>query len=484
MKKRIITAFLLTSMLIANVSCGSGADVSDVTSDGAASTSAEETTEPLYTDLGEYDFGGRSFTIVYSEDQLGTFWPYDAEEQNGDIVNDAVYERNTSVGEKYNAEIVYESTGGTWDEVGKALLTSVMSGDNAYDLAITHMFGGINPLVSAKALYNFNDLPVVNYDKPWWAQHLRDTLEVDGILLLNVSDLVYKFNDCIFFNKQILEDYQIDADIYQLVREGKWTWDKLIGMAKTVSNDLNGDSKFDENDMYGYAMTPNEAVDSNWVYANGMTIATIENGAISLETVNSERMRSAVDIMNDLVNNGDQTYISSEKDLQDSKIFLDGHALFMENITTILPGMRDSEIDFGIVPLPKYDEAQSDYYAMATTQMLALPATLDDPEFTGVMLEALSMESHRIVNPKVYEISFSGKYLRDDESYEMYQIIANCGVYDFNWNFGGGNVFAFMMRDMIRRDVADTLSSYYQSNRDKVQKTLDDVLADIRSYKE
>ena len=484
MKRQFTTLLILTFLLLADVSCGSASEADDGTTAAAASDSAEETTESLYTDLGEYDFGGRSFTIVYSEEQLGSLWPYEADEQNGDIVNDAVYERNTSVGEKYNAEIIYEDVGGLWDEVGNALLKSVMSGENAYDLAITHMFAGINQLVSSKALYNFNDLPVVNYDKPWWAQHLRDTLEADGVLLLNVSDLVYNFNDCIFFNKQILEDYQIDADLYQLVRDSKWTWDKLIGMAKSVSSDLNGDSKFDENDMYGYAMVPNSALDSNWVYANGMTMAAVENGKISLESINSERMRSVVDFMNDLVNIGNQTYISTSSDLQDTKIFLDGHSLFMENVTTVLPGMRDSELDFGIVPLPKYDEAQSDYYARATTQMLALPATLDDPVFTGVILEALSMESHRIVNPKVYEISFSGKYLRDEESYEMYQIIADCGVYDFNWTFGSGNTFAYIMRDLIRSGVADTLSSYYQSNRDKVQKLLDDVLADIMSYNE
>ena len=80
MKKRIITAILLTSMLIASVSCGSEADVSDVTPGGAATTSAEESTEPLYPDLGEHDFGGRTFTIVYSDEQLGSFWPYDSEE--------------------------------------------------------------------------------------------------------------------------------------------------------------------------------------------------------------------------------------------------------------------------------------------------------------------------------------------------------------------------------------------------------------------
>ena len=201
MKRKLIAYTLLISLLAA-VSCGDKTPGITVT-DADTTSVSEETTESIYTDLGEHDFEGRKFTIVYSTDQLGAFWPYDAETENGDLVNDAVYKRNRTVEEKYNVDIDYYSTGGVSSEVGAALLKSIMSGDNQFDLAIGHMFSGINALVSAHALYDFNKLPYVDYDKPWWSQYLRDTLEVDDVLLLHNSDLVYKFNDCIFFNKKM-----------------------------------------------------------------------------------------------------------------------------------------------------------------------------------------------------------------------------------------------------------------------------------------
>ena len=89
MKRKLIAYTLLLSLLAA-VSCGD--ETPDITVTDADTTSvSEETTESIYTDLGEHDFDGRKFTIVYSMDQLGAFWPYGAETENGDLVNDAVY---------------------------------------------------------------------------------------------------------------------------------------------------------------------------------------------------------------------------------------------------------------------------------------------------------------------------------------------------------------------------------------------------------
>ena len=477
--KKLQCFVLFAAILLA--SCGESA----VTSDTAAAdtTEAAVTTENLYTDLGTHDYEGRTFTIAYCKSQLGDMWPYESLEENGEVVNDAVWKRDAGIEEKFNADIVWYDTNGQ-ENVASVMQTDIMAGDNAYDLGIGHMFSGVNALIEAGGLYDFNKLPVVDFDKPWWAQNLPDTLEVDGILLMHVSDLVYTFSDCIYFSKDMLADYDDLPAPYELVKSGKWTWDVLTEMAKAVSSDLNGDSTFDEKDRYGYTMSSNTYVDSNWIYANGMTIATMKNGEISLDNVMSERMVSTLEMMYELVHGGNHTYIApgnDKEDLNDLKLFLDGQALFHENITTFLPQMRDTAVDFGIVPVPKFDEAQENYYTMATTQMMMVPSTVADPDFTGLMLEALAMESHRLVRPAVYETSFSAKYLRDETSFEMYNIIRDSAVYDFNWNFGSGNKFAGIMADLVRNGTPDMLASYYEANKEAVMTTLADVLEQIRA---
>jgi len=247
----------------------------------------------------------------------------------------------------------------------------------------------------------------------------------------------------------------------------------------TIESGIDKDGNFDENDRYGYLMTSNYYIESNWVYASGLTIASIEDGEISLDNVMSERMIKTAEIMYDLVKVGNHTFIPSgtfNPGDTDSKMFIDGKALFHETTTTLVIYLRNASLDFGIVPLPKYDETQEDYYSMATTQMMMVPSTLADPDFTGLMLESLAMESHRLVRPAVYETSFSEKYLRDEDSFEMYNIIRDSGVYDFNWNFGDGNAFSSIMATLVRNGTPEKLASFYASNEKSVMRKLTKVL--------
>lgn len=485
----ILLAFSTVLSAAASItSCGDNtaqSDESQLYETETGTDSSSEETESIYPDLGEKNFEANKFNIIYCSTQLGYAWPYEAEEETGDLVNDAVFRRDITLEDKYNTDIVYIDTG-TDENVAGYVRTAAAAGDKAYDLAINHMFYGVNAVISEHGLYNFNSLPYVDYEQPWWAQGLGDQLAVNGVLLLNVSDMIYDFCDCIYFNKKLFEDYHLENDPYQLTESGTWTWDNLIVMAQQVSNDLNGDGKYDENDVYGYSISMNPITESSWVCAAGLTIAShLPDGGITLDNVSGERMADLVDKMNGFIHNGNYCYIpqnQQKESIEDMKMFINNQVVFMENYTSMLPQMRDVETDFGIVPVPKLDEFQSSYGSMAITQMMMLPATLDDPEFIGFMLESLAMESHRTLNPAVYEISFSEKYLRDEYSYKMFEIIRTTDVYDFNWNYGDGNEFAYIMRNLTRSKSDMNIASFYQKNVKGIQRTLDKVYNQLLTY--
>jgi hypothetical protein len=74
-------------------------------------------------------------------------------------------------------------------------------------------------------------------------------------------------------------------------------------------------------------------------------------------------------------------------------VFNDGRALFSAGNTF---SYRSSDFDSGILPYPKYDEKQENYYTLADnyySMMFSIPSVCPDPNFSGFMLEVLSSES-------------------------------------------------------------------------------------------
>ena len=110
--------------------------------------------------------------------------------------------------------------------------------------------------------------------------------------------------------------------------------------------------------------------------------------------------------------------------------------------------------------------------------MLLVPADIDDPEFVGVVLEALNAESYRQVVPVLYEVVYQNKYLRDSESEEMFDLIRGSIVYDLNWNYGSGNKISYLIANTVGNRNTD-VASFLASNLDAAQAVLDNVYDSI-----
>jgi len=474
---------LLLLCIVLLASCGGEAPAADTTAaDSTVTTAPEETT--ISDDLGKYDFGGRVFNIVYSADQLGSTWPYTIEEETGDILSDAVYRREINVEDRFNVDITWFSAGGENKEVYNAFRPAVMAGDQTYQLAINHMFQGFNAAISDGLLYDFNKMPIINLDKPWWNQSARKNLEVESVLLTMTSDIIYSYYDTIYFNKQIMDEHQL-AYPYEKVLDGTWTWDYLSKITKNVSKDINGDGKYDDNDLTAFAIDKNTSTMTRLIHSNGMTMASIgTDGRPTLDNLSSEKMHTVIEKYYDFVWGDNRCYYAgTDGPTESTDMFASGNAMMMHIQTSKLPLLRDVEFEFGIVPLPKYDEKQENYHTLASTQMLLLPADMQDPEFVGVVLEALSAESWREVTPKLYDVVYTNKYLRDEHSQEMFEIIRSSLVYDFNWNYGNGNKMSYLIGNTVGQGE-ENISSFIASNIDSAQAVLNDAYdAIVENYK-
>jgi len=140
---------------------------------------------------------------------------------------------------------------------------------------------------------------------------------------------------------------------------------------------------------------------------------------------------------------------------------------------------REMEGNFGILPNPKFDEAQTEYFnavhAWCTTTV-SIPVTADG-ERTGIILETLTGESYYTLRPAYYDVSLKNKLMRDDESGEMLDLIFATRCYDLGHVYNWGGIFD-MFGNLAQKKSTDFVSEYEKIlpkiERD-MQKYLDDI---------
>jgi len=290
-----------------------------------------------------------------------------------------------------------------------------------------------------------------------------------------VSDYVYQRPMVIYFNKNMIRDYKLE-DPYELVNSGNWTWDKLAEMSAAVAEDLNGDGKYDEDDQYGFSIC------LDWqpvtvVHANGMFLTGRDSDGYPLFTpFATEKMKNVIDKFYDLLYAGNKTYIVKRDTSVLSisgytPLFGQGQILFCYSNTQLLQHLNDITLDFGMIPLPKYDTRQDGYYVLGDTQMMVVPADVYAPEMSSVIAEALSAYSWKRVVPAVYDVLYANQYMRDEQSYEMFNLIRKGIVYDFAWTFGEGGSMTYALVQLMMNQNTN-ITSYYEKNASAQEKTM------------
>lgn len=438
--KRFIAVSILIALILSG--CGSGTADAPTQTGGADATetqpvtaelSDEEKRQLVSDDLKNADFEGKEFNILSRTDFT---YEYDSE-QTGDVLDDAVYERNRTVEERFNVNIVTTPYGaGTMGNVLELADKAILAGDDAYQLlsAYSHLAapGSLNGLY-----LDWYQIPNVNLSKPWWEKGFIDEASINGVTYIAVGDLSMLFNEvklAIFFNKGILDDLGLE-DPYKLVKNGDWTIDKLIEMSAAGASDLNGDGNMDENDRWGFAC-------NKWthtipfIYASNITTVSRDENGIPNQFNESEKFYDIFDKVYRFINESGDAYLCSDAKfaLPKETDFGENKALFMTSWIGYAGNLREMVADFGIIPYPKWDKEQEGYssFYLDRTDVFLMPITVD-PEFAGTITEAMAAESYKQVIPAFYEKALGAKYVRDEESREMLDIILSDARYDFGY---------------------------------------------------
>lgn len=478
--KRTLCALLC--MLLLTSSCGSTSEpVKESTDPAAQNDTATESEETVLTAaLPEVNYDGYAFTILTLKDYSRRYH-LTADETSGEPLNDATYERNSKIYDRLGVEITTHED----DSTAAVLQNAVASGDTTYSMVLPHPNAevGLLKMVSLGLLYNQNELPIVDWSKPWWNDNARQTLSIKDTAYLASGDysLTCQGMQGILFNKELMTNLGITANLYELVREGKWTMDAFLPLVETAPVDLNGDGKRTADDRFG--ILPNN-IGYCWQIAMGQPFTAKDEDGYPRAAMKTERMQRIVELCCQMATS-DACYVTSYSyatyDTSDfKKIFTEGRTLFAAlDIGGLYATLRDIEFDFGIVPFPKLDEAQDSYKTFCGAGIEGVPIHIEDPQRTGVILEALSYYSYEYQRPVFFDIVLENKAVRDTDSYEMITIMHEGKTFDFGFNLDPSGKLVGILQTLTQKKSTD-FTSLYTSLEPTIEAKFDDLYANLQ----
>ena len=491
MKKTTALLLVLLTLLSSLTACAESKDSPDspvsketaspLDESAAESAETEDFTE-LEDNLPEMDYEG--FTYAIYTRNITSHSPFLVEELNGEVLNDAIFERNSNVADRFNIEFV-ESL---YTDEGMPL-TLVQSGDDTYTLMNVRCTAA-DTMAQKNYCYNISELEYIDLDKGYWDKSLTDDIAVGKNYYSAIGDTnltTIDFTNVLLFNKNMLADYGLE-DIYTLVDEGRWTFDKYGEYGSTVLLDLNGDGRMNANDQWGMLGVA-KYLHCSLIQAGGvMYISKDEDGYPVYDMATNEKFVDVFEKIFQICNDNGAWYLTSDDDNESAtyhNMFRNNQGLFLTTMFYLIESMRDMESEFGVIPFPKYDEEQENYITRVSFfDTSVIPVTVVDIERASIILEALTCESHNLVIPAYYEIALKSKYARDEESQRMIDIILASRILDFGDTYFQGNLRDGFVAPMFinnNHDIVSTASKYQKTFNKTLERMIEayQVLEDI-----
>ncbi len=446
----ILALILSTSALFA---CGGDTPSGDTTAPGdttPAVTDPENERLGIDDGLPAKDFGGYEFRIMHQ----GSASPTDAyvpEATNGDIVNDAIFERNQAIEERFNVDITVIPNGLAYQEHMQKIQQHILANDDAFDVSLNHIVAGPNYVLEGLFL-NMYDLPYVDFSKPWWGDQMVDEMTVLGqlYLALDVIGMGGLTSAKVhFLNLQKFDEYKLELP-YQQVLDGTWTFDKLIALTKDVYADLNGNSKSDTEDFFGYV---SHASQNGFFTSFEAPVLLKDEDETLVLGVQSDKMAAIIEKMyswyyesvGSCIVNGQDPVSGLDQVAWQAQLFADGHALVaFSKLGSASSTFRESNVEYGIIPFPKWDENQEAYRTFCGSNLLGVPVTCSDLERTSIILEAMVAENYKTVMPTYFETALKEKFSFDSETGQMLDIINDSLTISFAYAYDNWKGFGHM----------------------------------------
>ncbi len=476
MFKRILCSLLASVMLVGSlVACATDGD--DTVTRAQDETNVEaDTGEHLEVPDTRYD-GTELCFLTRDEGSWSTVEIFsDGKTSNADNISYAVFERNDRIYQDYGVTILENTQGSVSNEV------AAPTGDF---LAIVSNVNVAAGYATNGFLWDFHsdDIESLDVTKPWWDVKMAEGLSIDGHLFFATGDIMTLDNDATFaimFNKKIANDCQL-PNLYKLVDTGEWTMDKLYEFEQTAVQDVNSNGTLDyDTDTLGFAYTGD--IPSCMLIAGGITLVQKDEDDIPFYNLNTELAQDIADkskliFSKDYANDIGQASVGVEE--AGKKCFGENHALFFGECLQCVTRVRGYDVDFGILPYPKFNAEQENYYSLMHfyASVVSIPKSVAGKTLIMVesMIEAMAYHSVSTLTKQYYEINLKTKGAKDAESGPMIDTILANRACDLSYYYGWGNglnTIADCLLPTSNASVASTAKASQKTAEKQIKDTI------------
>lgn len=487
--KKLLCLFLAGLMLLSTFSMVACGDTNVETDETQAATEANTEATTLSEDYacelpGDLDFQDEQINVLFAkrpgrEDELVS------PELGLGALSDSVYERNLAVEEQVGVKLNFIANDS--DTVADALGLDVQSGDGAYDLVADGTYKAITPVLEGY-YHDLNQTDYVDTSKHYWTQGYNEMVTftseskqylVTGSAAISLFRLMYLD----IYNKTLLNELQKE-DLYDVIKSGRWTLDYQYELFANTYVD-NGDSAVNDADVHGFVTGDTISVDP-YLVASGihMIVKDPDTFELTFNEGEKERLSSLCDKIQKIYNTQDTfVYKGAENDDVGKTMiiqkFTDKKAIMATiQFYSMETNYNDvGALDYGIAPIPKFSTDQPRYYSYVQDQVTGFGISSIVSEkrlpMVSATLESIGYHSYLLVRPAYYETTLSKRYMKDEKSLEILNLIFDSLYFDFSSTCG--NITATAIRDQLRPVLsgnANTISSKMNSWKRSLNKGL------------
>lgn len=504
------TFLRLIALILACVSCLLVVVACDQTGDDEGGSDYDPTKDEngrLKDDLpDDLNYTGETVTTLYWEDVEKQ--EYEQDTITGENVADAIYERNDRIQTRLNVELAWAKTPGNVSKRA-AFVKKVESVYNGHtqDYDLISSYSRTEGMLAIQGyLIDLMDIEnsYINLEQPWWPKALVDTVRIgDSVYFLsgdcstNVLHLMYTM----YFNKdQLNRKHNNEAQaagfedatayLYDLVYTGKWTIDKLIELTSGVYTDKDGDNEKSLADTYGFC-TVAYHVDAFYTGSNMRYVNQDEKDLLVISPeYGSKKTVSLVNKLGQWLTTNDCWALHTDAGGNYSRPFVEGHALFCQNRAYFAENsLLKVDFSYGLVPTPKYDENQLNYYSVVGNPF-SLYGIFSDCDTRGdeqetwsmlsAVLECWCSEGYRLTTPEIFEVNMQLKYSETQDETNMFEEVRAAITFDLGRIFT--NDLSFMSELPSKAAVSgSSWSTSYAAYKRVLNKQIATIVEQLRS---